>query len=258
MPSYGSNQGYADQNTPWQMIKNLRTSGQHRAAIEAGLAALNENPSDFRVRTQTGWAYYGAIKEEVMAVSQSQGSNQDALAALDRDLIDFSNVVSAPEMCVSNVLREISKIAEFYGNYCEFVMFVGLNGMREEDWNYSEYNGKPVQPVVGRIAQGLSKWIKSHPEAGDNYLQFAIDWNMKALDCAYEDDAKWIRIGLLPMLERAGMNEEAEQVRALIPPMQGRNQGYSGSSGSNSYGAPSANPYAGMQGGMMPPNDYGI
>ena len=137
-------------------IKALRDAGNFQAAIEQGLPHI----ADFKVLIQVNWAYYGLIKQQV-----TQTLHQSQLPAnLIQRIYDTAYAYTKlpnrrADSSLSNILRELSKIAPYSPNYLEFIYWVlQVNGIQDSDWQATEFQGKRYSPLVCNIARSLAKW----------------------------------------------------------------------------------------------------
>lgn len=192
----------------WLDIQALRQAGQFHEAIELARNLLVQG-YDRRVRTQLDWSWYGEIKKLVHQMVAKLKASQPL------DTNDVSTLVSAlrgyarqpairPDNPLSNILREVSKVASHLPQFPGFVRWVGIDGLAIEDWQYQQRDGKVYRPVAIAVARGLAKWVKAHRDANQVDIEFAHVWLDRIRPVAQGDDALWLDWDRALMLRRMG------------------------------------------------------
>ena len=153
----------------WEDVQALRKAGRFREAIDLALELL-ANGHDHRVRTQLDWSWYGLIKDLVRDIGAKLKASQPVPPG------DISGLVNAlrgyarqpairPDNPLSNILREVSKVAAHLPPFPGFVRWAGIDGLAIEDWQYQQRDGNTFRPVAIAVARGLAKWVKAHRDA---------------------------------------------------------------------------------------------
>lgn len=204
----------------YEAVQTLRKEGKFREAIELGLEKLSE-AQDRRIRTQIDWAWYGLIKELVGAMvvklKASQQIPQPDLAELIHELRLFSKQPKVrPDNPVSNIAREVSKIAAHLPQFPGIVRWIGIDGLAIEDWQYQNRDGKTYRPVAIAVARALAKWVKAHPEADAADIALAHQWLERIRPVAQGDDALWLDWDRALMLRRAGEYGAAAEILSKV------------------------------------------
>ena len=196
-------------------IKELRKKGNFQAAIEQGLPHI----SDFKVLIQINWAYYGLIKQQVeQALSQSPPPFQLIEIIYDTARAYAKLPNRRADSSLSNILRELGKIAAHSPNYLRFVYWVlQINGMQDSDWQATEYQGKRYSPLVYNVARSLAKWANAFPQkAQSEDLHHIIGWLEKTRSIAEGDDKLWLDWDRVKLLKQLGKYTEAVKVLSSV------------------------------------------
>ncbi|MBS0507603.1 MAG: hypothetical protein JSR53_09515, partial [Proteobacteria bacterium] len=163
----------------WADVQALRKSGKFQQAIDLGLQELDEAPDDFKVRTQLDWAFYGLIKNHLSSVVAKLKAGQPAPSGvvnqIHQALRGFAKQPKRrPDNALSNILRELSRIAPHFPFFPGFVRWVGIDGLGAEDWQYNQLDENRFPPIALGIARGLAKWVKAFPEATQDDIELAL------------------------------------------------------------------------------------
>lgn len=196
-------------------IKELREKGCFQAAIEQGLPHI----ADFKILTQVNWAYYGLIKQRVeQSLNQSPPHSQLIKAIYDtvRAYTQLPN--RRADSSLSNILRELGKVAAYSPDYLQFVYWVlRINGIQDSDWQVAEYQGKRYSPLVCNIARSLAKWANAFPQqAKIEDLNHIIGWLENTHSSAEGDDKLWLDWDRVKILKRLGKYTEAVKILSSI------------------------------------------
>jgi tetratricopeptide (TPR) repeat protein len=199
----------------WEDVQALRKAGRFREAIALALDLLTKQ-HDRRVRTQLDWSWYGLIKGlvEAMAIKlkAAQPVPPDDVDRLLLALHDYSNQPAIrPDNPLSNIVREISKVAAHVPDFPDFLRWVDINGLALEDWQYQQRDGKTYRPVAHAAARGLAKWVKAHRGAEPADISLAQEWLDRARPVATGDDALWLDWDRALMLRRLGEYRKAAE-----------------------------------------------
>lgn len=192
----------------WQDVQGLRKAGEFREAVDLASELLASGP-DRKVRTQLDWSWYGLIRGQVdqmvKKLKASESLSSEDISCLVGNLRGYAKQPAIrPDNPLSNVLREVSKVASHLPQFPGFMRWVGIDGLAIEDWQYQSRNGKVYRPVAMGAARGLAKWVKAHPDAESADIELARDWLDRIRPAAQDDDALWLDWDRALMLRRLG------------------------------------------------------
>ena len=201
----------------WEGVQVLRKSGKFQQAVDFGLQGLAEAPEDFKLRTQLDWAFYGLVKTYVSGVVAKLKAGQPAPSGvvneIHQTLRRFAKQPKRrPDNALSNILRELSKIAPHSSFFPGFVRWVGIDGLGAEDWQYSQLDESRFPPIALGIARGLAKWTKAFPDATQADIDLALQWIERMRPRAEGNDALWLDWDRVHLLRHADRHIEAAQV----------------------------------------------
>ena len=204
----------------WEDVQALRKQGQFRQAIELGLEELLSS-NDRRVRSQLDWAWYGLVKELVASIEAKQKASEPVMQAdVDELLCELRRFAKQPNLrpdnALSNILRAVSRVAPHLPSFPGFVRWIGIDGLSVEDWQYGEYNDKAIQPVAMKAARALAKWVKAHPDAGNNDIEYALQWLERIRPVALGDEALWLDWDRALMRRRLGEYALAAEILSNV------------------------------------------
>lgn len=205
----------------WIDVQSLRKSGRFQEAIGLGLHHLADDPEDFKVRTQVDWAFYGEIKGQIAAISAKLKAAQPVPPpAIDKVYQELRRFAKQPKRrqdnALSNILRELSKIAQHFHAYPGFVRWVGIDSLAAEDWQYSQLDGNRYPPLALGVARGLAKWVKANPQAEQEDIKLALEWSGRVRPTAEGDDALWLDWDRVILLRRSNHHEEAARILSSV------------------------------------------
>ena len=205
----------------WTNVQALRKSGRYQEAIELGLRDLAEDPNDFKLRTQIDWAFYGEIKTQVSAITAKLKAAQPVPAPvinrIHQELRRFAKQPKRrPDNALSNILREVSKIAPHFPTFPGFVRWVGIGGLAVEDWQYSQLDGNRYPPLALGTARGLARWVKASPHAAPEDIELALEWSARIRPLAEGNDALWLDWDKVILLRRSHHHEEAARILGSV------------------------------------------
>jgi hypothetical protein len=205
----------------WLNVQELRKSGHFQEAIALGIQELATTPGDVKLRTQVDWAFYGAIKTHVSSVTDSLKASQRAptstIARINEDLCGFTKLSKRrPDNALTNILRELSKIASSFPRFPSFVRWVDINGLGTEDWQYRHFEGKSYPPIALGVARALTKWVKAFPEAKPEDVDLALEWINRIRAVAKGDDAVWLDWDRVLLLRKMNRHVQAAQMLGSV------------------------------------------
>lgn len=201
----------------WADVQVLRKSGRFQEAVDLGLQELANDPDDFKLRTQIDWAFYGLVKTHVSGIVSTLKGGQPAPNAVVNQIHQALRRYARqpkrrPDNALSNILRELSKIAPHFAFFPGFIRWVGIDGLGVEDWQYNQLDGNRFPPIAIGIARGLAKWIKAFPDAAEEDIDLALAWIDRVRPAAEGDDALWMDWDRVYLLRRVHRHVEAAGV----------------------------------------------
>lgn len=201
----------------WQDVQKLRKAGQLREAREAAVGILAADPRDFRTKSALEWVLYGFINcsvENVRAASKRDGPiNKRDIDEINRWMVEFYKLKpEVPGMPCSAILRQLSKVGQHIPRFLGFVRWVGLEGMNDEDWKPTSFQGNSFQSVALVVARALCKWIKAHPDASVEDMTFALKWAEETKSRTHEENALWLSWDMVIILRQMGEFQRASEL----------------------------------------------
>lgn len=205
----------------WADVQVLRKSGRFQEAIDHGLQELAVDPDDFKLRTQIDWAFYGLVKNHVFSIVTKLKGGQtppnETVNQIHQALRSYARQAKRrPDNALSNILREISKIAQHLPFFSGFIRWVGVDGLGAEDWQYNQLDQSRFPPIALGIARGLAKWTKAFPNAAQEEIDLALEWIDRVRPFAEGDDALWLDWDRVYLLRRVDRHAEAAGVLGPI------------------------------------------
>lgn len=177
----------------WADVQALRKSGRFQEAIDIGLQDLANDPDDFKLRTQIDWAFYGLVKTLVSTVKASQPVPMQTISQIHAELRRFAKLPKRrPDNALSNIIREVCKIAPHFQAFPGFIRWVGIDGLGTEDWQYSQRDENRYPPIALGVARALAKWVKAFHDATPEDIDLALEWIDRIRPVAEGDDALWL------------------------------------------------------------------
>ena len=202
-----------------EQIKTLRTTGNFQGAIEQGMPYIH----DFKILIQLNWAYYGLIKQQVaQIIATLKHSSQPPLNLINTVYDSARQYAKLPnrkaDSSLSNILRELGKIAAYSPDYLKFIYWVlRINGLQDSDWEATEYQGKLYSPLVCIMARNLAKWAHNFPSrANPNDLEHIIGWLENTRSVAVGDDKLWLDWDRVKLLKKVNRQVEATKVLGAV------------------------------------------
>jgi hypothetical protein len=205
----------------WQDIQNLRKSGQLEQAENAALKILADNPQDFRARSQYEWVIFDQIKQIVSTLLEAQDKNQP-INSYDLDELmgwmrKYYNLQPRrPEMACSNILGQLVKVGRNLRSFPEIVGWIGIDGLRPEDWEPNCYQGKTYPSLAIKIARELCKWVSAHPDASQDQMSMALEWAERVAATTSGDDTLWLTWDTTVLFRRMGNFHRAAELLASV------------------------------------------
>lgn len=205
----------------WQDIQQFRKAGQIQQAVDAALAALAAHPEDFKARSQYEWVMFDVIKGIVADIGEGLKSSKPVQP---RDVSDLTRWMDAyyqlcpeiPGMACSSILAQLTKVGSHLPKFAEFVNWVGFNGLRHEDWETRQYQGKAYPSLAMNIARAVCKWAKANPQASPKEMAIAMEWAEKVAELTRGDEALWLNWDRALLFRQMGDFQRAAEILASV------------------------------------------
>ena len=205
----------------WADVQALRKSGRFQEAIEIGLQDLANDPDDFKLRTQIDWAFYGLVKTLVSTVGAKLKASQpvpvQTISQIHQELRRFAKQPKRrPDNALSNIIRDVCKIAPHFQTFPGFIRWVGSDGLGTEDWQYSQREENRYPPIALGVARALAKWVRSFHDATPEDIDLTLDWIDRIRPVAEGDDALWLDWDKVFLLRRIHRHAEAASILGSV------------------------------------------
>lgn len=205
----------------WRDVQELRRQGNIVEGKKLGYDLLEADPRDFRTRSMLEWLIYDEVKpvfkRAIEAVKAGKRPQQVDLRRIDQTLTEFTRLpAQCPGMACSVLLQQLCRIGPEYPRFAAFVRWIGVEGLRQEDWSSQTSNDGTWPPLVVSVARALTKWTKARDTSFER-LEETLQWLDVATPVAEGDDNLWLqwdRAGMLRRLER--YDEAARALSAVI------------------------------------------
>lgn len=205
----------------WQDIKYFRKAGQIQQAIDTAVAALALDPKDFKAKSEYEWVMFDVIKGIVADINEGLKNNKPVQP---RDVSDLTGWMDAyhhldpeiPGMACANILAQITKVGPHLPNFASFINWVGLNGLRHEDWTPRQYQDKTYPSLAMSIARAVCKWSKANPQASSKEMAIAMEWAEKVAKITLGDDALWLNWDRALLFRQMGDFQRAAEILASV------------------------------------------
>ena len=205
----------------WQDIQHFRKAGQIHQAVDMAVAALAADPEDFKARSQYEWVMFDVIKGIVADIGEGLKNSKPVQP---RDVSDLKGWMDAyyhlnpeiPGMACSSILAQLTKVGPHFPTFPGFINWVGLNGLRPEDWEPRQYQGKAYPSLAMNIARAVCKWTKANPQASPKEMAIAMEWAEKVAKITQGDDALWLNWDRSLLLHQMGDFQRAAEILASV------------------------------------------
>ena len=202
-------------------LKHFRKAGQIQQAIDAAVAALALDSKDFRAKSEYEWVMFDAIKGIVADIDEGLKNNKPVQP---RDVSDLTGWMDAyyrldpeiPGMACANILAQLTKVGPHLPKFASFINWIGLNGLRPEDWEPRQYQGNTYPSLAMNIARAVCKWTKAHPQANSKELAIAMEWAEKVAEITQGDDALWLNWDRALLFRQIGDFKRAAEILASV------------------------------------------
>ncbi len=205
----------------WNNIKSLRTSGKLSEARELAIDLISANPNDFRAKSELEWVFFSELKlltgKIKTTLSNRRPVDVRVVDEIMNCLVEYKNLQPhKPGMACSSILKQISSIAPHLPEFINVVNWVGIKGLRPEDWKPSEYQGKIYPSLAHDVARALCKWVKASQSITKRKINFALEWADCVRQMMTSDDALWLDWDTAAVLRKAGDFHRASEVLAGV------------------------------------------
>lgn len=205
----------------WKDVQQLRKQGDIVEGKKLAYDLLEADSRDFRTRSMLEWLIYDeakpALAKAIEAAKAGKRPQQADLRRIDQALTEFTRIpAQCPGMACSVLLQQLCRIGPEFPRFAAFVKWVGIEGLRQEDWDAQTSNDGTWPPLVVSVARALTKWTKARDTSVER-LEETLQWLDVAMPVAEGDDNLWLqwdRAGMLRRLER--YDEAARALSAVI------------------------------------------
>lgn len=202
-------------------VRTLRKAGRLQEALDTARQILTTNPGDFKTKSEYEWVIFDCIKiivaNMVAEMAKSRPINtrdvDDLMGWMDEYL---SLEPSIPGMACSNILGQLLKVGSHLPKFPGIILWVGIEGLRDEDWQPRQYQGKTYSSLAMNIARTLCKWVKAHPEASQKQMALALDWAERVGKATKADDSLWLHWDMAILLRQMGDFQRAAELLASV------------------------------------------
>jgi len=204
----------------WKNVQELRKQGNIAEGKKLAYDLLEADPRDFRTRTMLEWLIYDqakpAFRNAAEAVKADKRPQRGDLHRIDQALTEFTKLpAQRPGMACSVVLQQLCRIGPEFPRFAAFVKWVGIEGLREEDWSPQPSNDGTWPALVVLIARALTKWTKAR-DTSVQRLEEAVQWLDAASPVAEGDDKLWLQWDRAGMLRRLESYDEAARALSAV------------------------------------------
>jgi tetratricopeptide (TPR) repeat protein len=206
---------------PWEQIRDLRKAGDLDGALAKAVVAIQENATDFQVRSQVEWVYYGLIKRVVSRMHESIEANRRPEASDEQELYlllkDYAKIEpKIPQMAFSNVLQQLCKVGRHYDRFLPFVQWAGSEFLRQEDLLPNQYEGKTFPSLALTLAREVAEWVKARPDSKEAQVDYAIDLAQAVLVASKDQDKIWLEWSMVSLLRLSGDRNAAAEILVRV------------------------------------------
>lgn len=205
----------------WEDIKRLRKSGQIQPALDTALEILAADPDDFRAKSEYEWVIFECIKR---IVAEMKEGLQKSLPVNTRDVNELAAWMdvyhdlnpSVPGMACSSILAQLVKVGMHLPKFPGVIRWVSGDGLRHEDWQPREWQGKTYPSLAMTIARTLCKWVKAHPQASQKKMALTLEWAQRVGKITKGDDSLWLNWDMAILLRQMGDFQHAAELLASV------------------------------------------
>jgi hypothetical protein len=176
----------------WESVRTFRKAGQLQDALDAARQILTTSPGDFKTKSEYEWVIFDCIKIIVANMTAEMGKSRPVNIRDVDDLMGWMDEYhslepSIPGMACSNILGQLVKAGAHLPKFPGIIHWAGIEGLRDEDWQPRQYQGKTYSSLAMNIARTLCKWVKAHPEASQKQMALALAWAERVGEATKDD-----------------------------------------------------------------------
>jgi hypothetical protein len=199
---------------PWRQVKELRDAGRCQEALALGTQLRAQDPDDFRLKSQIEWSYFCLVKHAVQEIEQCLAETTPIRRAdiecLHTSLREYAKLKpKKPDMVLSNLLHQLSKVGRHLDWYLEFLAWCGDELFRAEDLKPSVFNDHAIPSWALGTAREAAAWIKARPQASDDRVTAVLLLAQDVYDKCEDKDKTWLEWDMANLLRRADRNQLA-------------------------------------------------
>ena len=202
-------------------VRTLRKAGRLQEALDTARQILTTNPGDFKTKSEYEWVIFDCIKIIVANMVAEMAKSRPINARDVDDLMGWMDEYrslepSIPGMACSNILGQLVKVGSNLPKFPGIIRWAGIEGLRDEDWQPRQYQGKTYSSLAMNIARTLCKWIKAHPQASQKQMALALDWAERVGKVTKGDDSLWLHWDMAILLRQMGDFHRAAELLASV------------------------------------------
>lgn len=202
-------------------VRTLRKAGQLQEALDTARQILATNPGDFKTKSEYEWVIFEYIKKIVANMIAELEKSRPINARDVENLMGWMNEFHSlepeiPGMACSNIMGQLVKVGAHLPRFPEIIRWAGIEGLRAEDWQPRQYQGKTYSSLAMNIARTLCKWVKVHPEASQKKMALTLDWAERVEKSTKGDDSLWLRWDMAILLRQMGDFHRAAEILTSV------------------------------------------
>lgn len=205
----------------WESVRTLRKAGRLQEALDAAREILTNSPGDFKTKSEYEWVIFDCIKIIVANMAAEMERSRPMNARDIDDLMGWMKEYhslgpSIPGMACSNILGQLVKVGAHLPKFPGIIRWVGVEGLRDEDWQLRQYQGKTYSSLAMNIARTLCKWVKAHPDASQKQMALSLEWAERVGKAANGEDSLWLHWDMAILLRQMGDFHRAAELLASV------------------------------------------
>ncbi len=205
----------------WESVRTLRKAGRLQEALDTAREILTNSPGDLKTKSEYEWVIFDCIKIIVAnMVSEMEKSRPMNARDMD-DLMGWMDEYhslgpSIPGMACSNILGQLVKVGAHLPKFPGIIRWVGVEGLRNEDWQLRQYQGKTSSSLAMSTARTLCKWVKAHSNASKKQIALALEWAERVGKAVNGEDSLWLHWDMAILLRQMGDFHRAAELLARV------------------------------------------
>jgi tetratricopeptide (TPR) repeat protein len=182
---------------------------------------LAADPEDFKTKSEYEWVIFGCIKLVVSAMREALDKPRPVDERDVGDLMAWMEEYRGlgpriPGMACSSILAQLTKVGSHLPKFPAIIHWVGIDGLRPEDWRPNEFEGRTFPSLSINIARALCKWVTAHAKASERQMAFALEWAERVKQRALGDDVLWLNWDMAILLRQMGEFQRAAELLAIV------------------------------------------